>query len=447
MEQKNSNHEAWVVVVDMGYGHQRAAYPLRHLSPTGKVINANNYEGISKKEYRGWQATQRLYETFSRLSNVPFIGGWLFGLMDKFQEVPAFYPRRDLSAPNLQIRQNYYIIKRGSGKDLIKLLNTKNIPLITTFFTAAFMAEEHDFKNDIYLVICDSDISRTWAPLHPKKSRIKYLAPCRRVVERLKLYGVKPDNIFLTGFPLPEENLDGGSGLDTLQRDLAERLINLDPEHRYRHKYAETIKNFLKNIKIEERHHHPLTLAFAVGGAGAQKKIGRQMLWSLRQKLLANEINVNLVAGTRNDVYCYFREAISNYGLEKVFGKNLQIIFALQKEDYFRALNESLRSTDILWTKPSELVFYSALGIPIIMAPSLGSQEVFNRTWLKTIGAGISQNDPRYTSEWLFDWVNSGWLAEAAMSGFLDGRQFGVQNIIDVVFRGVKEPTADDSLL
>jgi len=65
----------------------------------------------------------------------------------------------------------------------------------------------------------------------------------------------------------------------------------------------------------------------------------------------------------------------------------------------------------------------------------------------KTIGAGISQNDPRYTHEWLFDWIKSGWLAEAAMSGFLDGRQFGVYNIQDVIFRGIKEPDKSYQLL
>jgi len=93
------------------------------------------------------------------------------------------------------------------------------------------------------------------------------------------------------------------------------------------------------------------------------------------------------------------------------------------------------------------LVFYTALGLPIIIAPPLGSQEKFNKIWLKTVGAGISQEDPRLTAEWLFDWVNSGWLAEAAMSGFLDGRQFGVHNIMDVVFRGVKEPAKNYQLL
>ena len=122
-------------------------------------------------------------------------------------------------------------------------------------------------------------------------------------------------------------------------------------------------------------------------------------------------------------------------------------MFALHKEDYFKELNKELRTTDILWTKPSEMVFYSALGLPIIMAPSLGSQEQFNRLWLKTIGAGISQNNPKLTHEWLFDWIESGWLAEASMSGFLDGRQFGVSNITDVVFNGVKEPTKSNQLL
>lgn len=446
MEALKKEHSAWIVAVDMGYGHQRAAYPLRFLSPTGKVINANNYEGISKKEFNSWKAVRRTYEFFSRLSNVPVVGGFLFGLMDKFQEVPPFYPHRDLSKPNLQIRQTYYFVKKGLGKDLITMLNTKNIPLITTFFTAAFMAEVHGFKNEIYLQICDSDISRTWAPLNPKTSRIKYLAPCRRVVDRLKLYGVRDENIFLTGFPLPQENM-GDSERNGLKADIAERIINLDPEKRYRTTYAETVKLFLKNIHLTERHHHPFTLTFAVGGAGAQKKIADDILCSLRKKIADGVINLNLVAGVRQDVYRHFKKNIQKLGLEKTLGNNLKIIYAETKEDYFTIFNEVLRTTDIVWTKPSEMVFYSALGLPIIMAPSLGSQEKCNRTWLKTIGAGITQGNPRYTSEWLFDWVQSGILAKAAMNGYLDARQFGVQNIVDEVFNKIKEPSLDDSLL
>lgn len=439
------SHQAWVVTVDMGYGHQRASFPLRKLSPTGKVITANNYPGIPRHDLRLWTNGRKFYELVSRVSNWPVIGQSLFNLYDKFQQIPEFYPRRDLSAPSLQVRQNYYMIKNGFGKNLVEMLNTQDIPLITTFFTVAFFAEEHKFKNEIYLQVCDSDISRAWVPLHPAKSRIKYLAPCRRVVERLKLYGVKEDYIFLTGFPLPEENI--GENFKILRADLAERIINLDPEQRYRGKYSETVKQFLKGIKIDAKHRHPLTLTFAVGGAGAQRSIADKILASLKKKLLTQEIKLNLVAGTRNDVYVYFKDKIKQLGLQKVFNDNLKIIFAVHKDEYFTIFNEILRFTDVLWTKPSELVFYSALGLPIIMSPPLGSQEKFNRIWLKTVGAGISQENPAYCNEWLYDWVNSGWLAEAAMSGYLDGRQFGVQNITDVVFHGVKEPAADNSLL
>jgi hypothetical protein len=438
-------NKAWVVAVDMGYGHQRAAYPLRRFSPTGKVINANNYQGIPAKDRKTWERSRRFYEFISRLTNLPLIGTRLFEWYDKLQKIPEFYPRRNLSKPTMQIREMYRWVRNGWGKDLIDYLNQEDIPLITTFFTVAFFAEEHGFKNEIFTVICDSDISRTWVALNPAKSRIKYLAPCRRVVDRLIEYGVKPENIFLTGFPLPEENL-GGSTLKRLRSDVADRLINLDPAKRYRGKYAETIKHFLKDIEIDARHRHPLTVTFAVGGAGAQKHLAEDILLSLKKKLLNEEINFTLVAGVRNDVFRYFENRIKETGLAKAYGRNLNILIELDKEDYFHKFNDTLRHTDILWTKPSELVFYTALGLPLVTAPPIGSQEVFNKTWLKTIGAGIFQDNPRYTHEWLFDWVESGWLAEAAMSGFLDGRQFGVMNIEDVVFRGVKKPDADDKL-
>ena len=441
-----TNKQAWIVAVDMGYGHQRAAYPLRHLSPTGKVISVNNYQGIPQKDYRIWHESESFYGFVSRLISIPLIGRRLFNLYDKLQSIKEFYPRRDLSPPNFTLRRMYALIKNGWGKDFINFLNTKDIPLITTFFTVAFFAEEHGFKNDIYCVLCDADISRAWVALNPSKSRIKYLAPCRRVVDRLKLYGVKDENIYLTGFPLPEENL-GGADLGVLKADLLARIHNLDPLKRYRQKYFATVSHFLKNDGEKVKRSHPLTLTFAVGGAGAQKVMVHDILSSLKKRLLKEDLNLNLVAGTRNDVYLYFQEKIRECGLKKLLGKNIKILFALSKSDYFKQFNELLRTTDMLWTKPSELVFYAGLGIPLIMAPSVGAQEVFNRTWLKTIGAGISQNNPKYAHEWLFDWVDSGWLAEAAMAGFLDGRQFGVYNIKDVVFGGVKEPTKSYQLL
>jgi hypothetical protein len=136
------------------------------------------------------------------------------------------------------------------------------------------MAEEHNFKNDIYVVICDADISRAWAPLNPQKSRIKYLAPCRRVVDRLKLYGIKEENIFLTGFPLPEENL-GDKTLDVLKSDVLSRIHNLDPQKRYHQKYSDTIVRFLKDTEDHvSRSRHPFTLYLCSGRCRCAKNNG-----------------------------------------------------------------------------------------------------------------------------------------------------------------------------
>ena len=445
--------KAWIVTVDMGYGHQRATHPLRSLSPNGHVLIANKYEGIPKKDKKIWDDSRRLYEMISRFKRVPFFGDLVFSIMDYFQRIPNFYPRRDLSKSNAQLKVIYkWIRKKKWGLDLIEHLNSKNghKPFVTSFFIPAFMAEEHGYKGEIYCIICDADMSRTWVPHNPSKSRIKYFAPCRRVYERLQLYGVKKDNIFLTGFPLPKENL-GGKVLRLLKKDLTNRLVNLDPCGHYHKKYGSTVERFLQNgngkISKNKCKSKPPTVTFAVGGAGAQRELAAQILVSLKKHIKNKTVNLNLVAGSRNDVYCFFRDQIKKVGLSKSLGKNLNIVFDINKSDYFDKFNKALRTTDILWTKPSELVFYAALGLPIIMAPSVGSQEHFNRRWLKTIGAGIAQGNPIHTHEWLFDWISSGWLAEAAVSGFLDERQFGVYSVSDVIFRGIKEPTKNYQLL
>ena len=49
--------KAWVIAVSMGYGHQRTAFPLKDLSPDGKVINANDYEGIPTDDREIWSST------------------------------------------------------------------------------------------------------------------------------------------------------------------------------------------------------------------------------------------------------------------------------------------------------------------------------------------------------------------------------------------------------
>ena len=69
----NKKIKAYIIAVDMGYGHQRAAFPLRELSVGKKVINANTYAGITKSDRDIWQQSREMYEFFSRFKKVPLI--------------------------------------------------------------------------------------------------------------------------------------------------------------------------------------------------------------------------------------------------------------------------------------------------------------------------------------------------------------------------------------
>lgn len=428
--------KAWVVTVDMGYGHQRAAYPLKNIAYKG-IITANTYVGIPEKDKFIWENSRGFYEFVSRFKMVPLIGDRVFSLYDKLQAIPSFYPKRDLSNSNLQLKQIYKFFEEGGwGKHLISKLAKTPLPFITTFFVTAMMAEYYDYPGEIYCILCDADISRAWVSPKPKDSRIIYFASNRRVADRLKLYGVAEERIILTGFPLPQENV--GVNLKILKADLGRRLINLDPGRVYINQFKPSIRSHLgANFKLHKS--RPLTITFAVGGAGAQRELGIEVASSIKKYILDGKMSLNLVAGTNQQVAEYFKEELKKLKLTRELGRGVNIIIEPNKHQYFKTFNKALRESDILWTKPSELCFYCALGLPIIMAPPVGSQEKFNQKWLQLIGAGIDQDDPKYAGEWLCDWLHSGWLAEAAMAGMIEAPKYGTYNIEKIVFGKTKE--------
>lgn len=411
-----------LVAADMGYGHQRAAYPLLELS-AGEIITVNNYQGITDWEKNYWANNLRFYERVSRLKKIPLIGGLVFSVMDAFQKIQPAYPYRDLSEPTIQQRFFYRAVEKGLGRALIKSFNPSGLPFVTTFFVASYIAEYNDYQGDIYCIICDADASRAWAPLKPKESRVKYFVPSERVRERFLMYGVKTDNIIISGFPLPKENI--GFDRQILINDLACRVGVLDQHGVYQEKY----KSLLEKVTpgFSRKNNLPLTITYAVGGAGAQKEIGATIMNKLGREIRGKKISLNLVAGNRPEVRDYFMAEIKRAGLKP--GQGVNIIYNENKTDYFRDFNECLHDTDVLWTKPSELSFYCALGLPIIISPPIGSQEYFNRDWLLSIGAGIDSLDPEYINEWLPDLLESGRLAHAAMDGFLNAEQMGTYNI------------------
>lgn len=404
----------------MGYGHQRAAWPLKRIAQGGKVISANGYPGIPLSDKQVWRGTRRLYDLISRFKQVPVIGDVVFGVFDRFQNIRDFYPRVQRVKPTWQVRQIYRLFeKRQWGKHLIEKLSEKKLPLVTTFFAVAFMAEYWKYKEPIYLVVTDTDVSRAWAPLRPKRTKITYCAPTARVVERLKSYGVPFSRIVLTGFPLPQELLD--------KEALLRRLVRLDPAGSYRALYSSLVSKYVG--KLAHSTSSPVSITFAVGGAGAQQELGREIVLGLAPLLYRKKVKLSLIAGTHKSVAEYFLRVLNETRLKKA----VRIMSADTKKEYFSKFNRLMRSTDILWTKPSELVFYAALGIPILMAPFIGAQEIQNRKWLVQAGAGINQLSPDLAHQWLLDMLEKGLFAEAAMQGFVELEKQGTANIIKTV--------------
>lgn len=427
--------KAWVVSVNMGYGHQRTAHPLRGLAYKGQVINANDYPGIPDKDKKIWKDSRRFYEAISKFKRIPLIGGAAFSLYDNlFQKIIEFYPMKDLSRSPFLTNGTYGLIKNGWGKDFVQKLEKNPLPLVTTFFIPAFMAEEFDYSGEIYLIVCDADISRQWAPKDPINSRINYCAPNARTAARLKLYGVPKKRIFLTGYPLPEANISSVKKdfeeMDIVKADLGRRLANLDPAGAYSDKYCALVKEQL--CKLPQKSRRPLTIMFSAGGAGAQGEIGLNIVRQLAGRIKSGSVKVVLSVGINHKLKKIYQEEARKLKMDKCPG--LEILFERKIADYFDRFNETLRQTDILWTKPSELSFYSALGVPIIVAPPIGSQEDFNKSWLLKSGFGIEQDDMRSIGQWLDDWLANGYLAEAAMEGFIEGEKMGTKNIKQLVF-------------
>jgi hypothetical protein len=432
--------KAWVVSADMGYGHQRAVYPLKNIAEDG-IITVGSSEAISKAEQKLWKRLLNAYEFFSRAKGVPVVGPPFFSMLDSMMRIPSFYPMRNLSSTTFQVNLLESLIEKGLCKGMLEKTSTKNIPIITSFYASAIAADKKGF-NKVYCIICDADINRVWVAKDPWESRVEYFAPCGKAAQRLKAYGIPDERIHLTGFPLPLELL-GDSNLSVLKKDLAQRLFYLDPKGKFWARHGRNVEYFLGKENCVFRNERKLTITYAVGGAGAQKEIGGQIAQSLKEKLWGGEIRLILVAGIRKEVNEYFESVKKDIDPD---GESIKIIFSESLHEYFTLFNNVLHETDILWTKPSELSFYCALGIPIIMSPIIGSQEKFNRKWLREIQAAMKQEKPDYTDQWLYDLLNRGTLAESAWDGFLKARKLGTFKIKQVLEKGFLEKETDPVL-
>jgi len=415
----------------MGFGHQRAAHALAYLAEGG-VIVAGSAAFTDPDEMDFWARLNWSYNVLSRTRSVPVIGRPLFGLLDAVLRIPPFYPLRDLShaSPNNWILD--HLIRGGLGRSLLAHLKQRRLPLISTFY-APSLAADGAYDGPVYSVICDADLNRVWVASKPSRSRIQYFAPCGQAMLRLRQYGVPDERIFITGFPLPRENI-GGPGKETLKSDLLARLGRLDPLGRFSQVFGSTVQRLLGAAPIGAKSR--VTVTFSIGGAGAQTEIGMALARGLAPGIRDGRFRLVLVAGVHPAIERRFREFVERVGLSPELGDGLMIVREETKPVYFDRFNALMRETDILWTKPSELSFYSGLGIPIVMAPALGSQEDRNRDWLLDKGCALPQEDPLLALEWLGGLLKDGVFAEKAFAGFVKNRTLGAYKVEEVLATG-----------
>jgi hypothetical protein len=265
----------------------------------------------------------------------------------------------------------------------------------------------------VLCVVTDSDIHPVWSAPEAVAASVTYLAPSGSAAERLRGYGVPSERVVETGFPLPAELL-GGPDLAVQRADLARRLVRLDPSGAFLGVARSEVEAELGPLPPTPR--GPVHLVVTIGGAGAQTVRVRRLLSSLADAMMRGLVRVTLVAGDRGDVRRRFQSWLASVHPAPPPGA-ISILHRDSFLDAYRAFNRVLHDADVLWTKPSELSFYAALGLPLLLAPPVGDHERHNARWLVDNDAALPCPDAGELWPVLERELASGGLARRAFSG------------------------------
>lgn len=384
----------------MGYGHLRAAWPLGERLQV-PVHRADRPPLAAAAEHGLWRASRRAYESLSRLSQEPTTAPLFGGLLDSVTAIAPHAESRDPAAPDRAARFLAACIERGFGRRLGRRLEEAGAPLLSTFYAPALAAERHS-SVPVFCVVTDSDVHRVWAAAAGGRSRVYYLAPSAATAARLESYGIERSRVTVTGFPLPPALVAGA------RQALEERLERLAGSGR-----------------------RPPLLTFAVGGAGAQAGRARELLAELGGLLGSGRLRLALVAGLRPRLASAFRSwaQAAGGGTDEV-----EIVEAASFDGLYHRFNELFGRTDVLWTKPSELSFYAALGLPLILDDPVGDHERANAQMVLEAGAAMRRPEPRSAASAIEARLGDGSFAACAERAFARLPRGGTEAISEFVF-------------
>lgn len=376
MEGSLDSSRVAVTGVTMGYGHLRASHAVAG-ALGAEVWAVDRAPHVGRLEGLTWSRVRGVYDILSRLATNRGLAPPFRRALDRLTAV-----ERDSGGGAVGVLDE--LVRMGLGRTLAESLDRDGRTLVCAFYATAIAVERYG-RAPVCCIVTDTDIHRVWAPREPAATRIRYLVPGDTAARRLRGFGVPAERITITGFPLPQE-LVGSRRRELLEANLARRLE-----------------------RLTGRSGDPPTLVFAVGGAGAQSRRALELLRALRPLLIAGRLRLVLVAGTRERLARRFERWVRT-----VRAPETEVLFEPTFAAYYRRFNRRLANADLLWTKPGELVFYAALGLPVILDDPVGSHELSNRHWLEDAGAGLRRPRIPDAAEWLDARLGDGALAEAA---------------------------------
>ena len=413
-----------ILAVEMGYGHLRPAYALAEAFKT-EVTRMDAPPIAGSIEAAIWKAVRTAYHGLSRACDWPGLGPAAKRMLGYVTRIEALQSLSPGQPANLSTHLADGLAGRVIGKRFRDIASWAGKPVIATYPVAAFAARCVPGAR-IFCLVTDTDLNRAWAPVNTAEAEIVYFAPVEQVAKRLRSFGVPDHKIHITGFPLPPELVGGADAA------LARRLRQLDPNSNLRQPefHDPPAVNKRPGARSSGR---PISLAFAIGGAGAQTSQVAKILNSLQSKVLNGDLKLTLIAGIRPKVASILFEMVRCVGLGCCIGRGIHILLAKDLDDYFHTFNECLADTDVLWTKPSELVFYASLGLPLLLADPVGGQEHANRKWLLSVEGGLDAGDPTQFDGRIANLLDTGELCRIAQNAYSKLKRNGSDRIIEVM--------------
>ncbi|MGD0999948.1 MAG: hypothetical protein ABSA67_04535 [Candidatus Brocadiia bacterium] len=400
--------EFYITTVLMGYGHLRAADNVAGLG-RGRLVRVDLPPFVNLADILVWKSSQDLYHVVSRTVETRL--RFLFRVLERIEDIPDDSKRASMQYSTL-IR---FLVRTGVCRGLRRLASPSDgepagrvcPPRLHTFFLPGLACVYNRFPGKDYQLLCDADFHRVWAPIKPNDGDVTYLVPTAAGADRLISYGVMPERIAVTGFPLPVANT-GGRDLDVLQSDVRARLERLSPQS-----------------------DSPLRLVFALSGAGCYLNLLKTLIRELLPELRSGKLTLRIAAGDNRKAKAEIESHLAALNARDAEG--VTILYSPDLLEAFALFNRALRESDLLITKPGELVFYAALGIPQVLLPPVGKHEFKNRAYLIENSAALDLPGAESAGAWLLAQRANGAWRRAAESAFARLPKLGAFAINEIV--------------